>query len=139
MNNMSYNYEEAQATIKAKNGGELPSVTKRPVLANKVNKRLSVENHSYDYYYFQISKGALPAAALDAEFLFLEIFVSLFLLRNGLPPQRTRSAFILGNGSAGGRIIQERRCCAGMQQRRLPCGRWHNRVQCCHCCKADSE
>ena len=34
---------------------------------------------------------------------------------------RTRNGFI-GSGSAGGRVIQERRCCASMQQRRLFCG-----------------
>ncbi len=33
--------------------------------------------------------------------------------------KRTRRVFYLRSGSAGGRVIQERRCCAGMQQRRL--------------------
>ena len=42
--------------------------------------------------------------------------------------------YFVGGGS-GATSIQARRCCAGMQQRRL----WRNRVQCSHTCKADSE
>ena len=35
-----------------------------------------------------------------------------------------KKCFYLGSGSAGGRVIQERRCGAGMQQRRLCCSPW---------------
>ncbi len=36
-------------------------------------------------------------------------------------------------------VIQERRCCEGMQPRRLGCCRWRIWVQFCHRCKDDSE
>jgi hypothetical protein len=37
------------------------------------------------------------------------------------PPKRTRTVFLFVQG---GRVIQERRCCAGMQKRQLRCRRW---------------
>jgi hypothetical protein len=52
---------------------------------------------------------------------------------------RTRTAFIGAAAARGGRVIQARRCCAGMQQCRLRCRRWPVRVQFHHGCKADSE
>ena len=62
---------------------------------------------------------------------------------NGAIPNRigdtNKNCFYWGSGSAGGRVIQERRCCAGMQQHRLFCGGWPIGVQWSYSCKAGRE
>jgi hypothetical protein len=107
------------------------------------NRERHAARYLRPFYPFYVVRANHPSphshGHQQQSFCKIAVFIANFRLYFLQQRRHEQERFLFGRIKAEERVIAARRCCAGMQPRRLCCGRWRVEVQFYHSCKADSE